>query len=177
MKSKRKKSGGLRNSVNRTDKKLAWKGGIPTNTTIATSDKAILNEVFRVKGGIRKVRSKNAHSVVVSVKNKVKKGKIVSVVENKGNRQFARRNIITKGAILKAEVDGKEEFVRVTNRPGQSGAVFGVLTDWKPEVVKVKKVKAVQAEKSGKADKVNAEKSDKASHEKAEKAHKKAKKA
>ena len=175
MKSKRKKSGGLRHSVNRTDKKLAWKGGTPTHTTIAISDKAISNEVSRVKGGVRKVRSKNALSVVVSVKNKAKKGKIVSVVENKGNRQYARRNIITKGAILKVEVDGKEEFVKVTNRPGQSDAVFGVITDWKPEVEKAKKARAPSPEKTEKVEKANIGKSGKAGTEKAEKQHKKAK--
>ena len=156
MKSKRKPSGGLRNTVHRSDKKLAWKGGIATLTTIATNEKEVLTNVSRVKGGISKIRAKNVHNVIVSTKNKARKGKIISVVENKGNRQYARRNIITKGAIVKAEVDGKEEFVKITSRPGQSGAVFGVLTDWKPEETKSKKTKEAR-EKKEKPEKTSVE--------------------
>ena len=175
MKSKRKPSGGLRNTVNRTDKKLAWKGGIATLTTISASEKEASSDVSRVKGGISKIRAKTVHYVVVSVKNKAKKGKIASVVENKGNRQYARRNIITKGAIVKAEVDGKEEFVKITSRPGQTGAVFGVLTDWKPEETKSKKAKEAAGKKE-KHEKPSVEETDSKKPEKAEKTHKKPKK-
>ena len=53
---------------------------------------------------------------------KTKKAKILSVVESH-NPQYARQNIITRGAILNTEV-GK---VRVTNRVGQDGVVNGIL--------------------------------------------------
>lgn len=54
---------------------------------------------------------------------KYSKLKIVNVVENPANRNFSKRNIITKGAILKTE-KGK---VRVSSRPGQDGMINAVL--------------------------------------------------
>ena len=49
--------------------------------------------------------------------------KIISVVENPANRQYVRRNIVTKGAIVQTEI-GK---ALVTSRPGQDGIVNAVL--------------------------------------------------
>lgn len=49
--------------------------------------------------------------------------KILNIVENPADRHFVRRNIITKGAIIKTE---KGE-ARVTSRPGQHGAINAVL--------------------------------------------------
>ncbi|RLF82243.1 30S ribosomal protein S8e, partial [Thermococci archaeon] len=51
------------------------------------------------------------------------KVKIISVVENPANRQYVRRNIVTKGAIVQTEI-GK---ALVTSRPGQDGIVNAVL--------------------------------------------------
>ncbi len=45
--------------------------------------------------------------------------KITRVLENKANRSYARRNIITKGAILETD-KGKGIVI---NRPGQDGQV------------------------------------------------------
>ena len=179
MKSKRRPSGGLRHSVHASDKKLSWKGGMATLTTMTTDDKGKENEVSRVKGGISKVRAKKTAEIMVSSGNKAKKAKIISVIENKSNRQYARRNIITKGAILKVELDGKELFVKVTNRPGQSGSVFGTQTEWVQEETKAKKVKAAlkKSEGAGKHEALEGKPEKAAAHdkEKAEKHHKKAK--
>lgn len=60
------------------------------------------------KGNILDTKSKK-HSTV----------KIIRVLENKANRSYARRNIITKGAILETEA-GK---AMVVNRPGQDGQI------------------------------------------------------
>ncbi len=49
--------------------------------------------------------------------------KIKGVLETPSNRFLARRNIITKGAVIDTE-KGK---ARVTNRPSQEGAVNAVL--------------------------------------------------
>lgn len=54
---------------------------------------------------------------------KYTKTKIKIVVENKSNRNYVRRNIITKGAVIETEA-GK---ARVTSRPGQDGTVNGIL--------------------------------------------------
>lgn len=49
--------------------------------------------------------------------------KIKTVLENKANRNFVRRNIITKGTIIETEL-GK---ARVTSRPGQVATLNAVL--------------------------------------------------
>ncbi|MFB5621586.1 MAG: 30S ribosomal protein S8e, partial [Candidatus Nitrosomaritimum yanchengensis] len=54
---------------------------------------------------------------------KVKKTKILKVLENATNNDYQRRGIITKGAILETQ-EGK---CRVVSRPGQSGTVNAVL--------------------------------------------------
>ena len=62
--------------------------------------------------------------VNLSIKDaKVKKTKILKVLENATNNDYQRRGIITKGAILEIE-EGK---CRVVSRPGQSGTVNAVL--------------------------------------------------
>ncbi len=48
---------------------------------------------------------------------------IKTITDNPANRNFVRRNIITKGAILETE-KGK---AKVTSRPGQTGTVNAVL--------------------------------------------------
>lgn len=53
---------------------------------------------------------------------KVKKVKILKVLDNPTNNDYRRRGVITKGAILETE-DGK---CRVVSRPGQDGAVNAV---------------------------------------------------
>jgi small subunit ribosomal protein S8e len=54
-----------------------------------------------------------------------KKVKIETVVENPANLHYVRRNILTKGAIIKTEL-GK---ARITSRPAQDGAVNAVLIE------------------------------------------------
>jgi hypothetical protein len=71
--------------------------------------------------------------------------KIIWVHENAANRLYVRRNIITKGTLLEVEKNGSKMFARVTNRPGQAGAVSAILAE-KP-VEKEKKVKAVSKAK------------------------------
>ena len=50
---------------------------------------------------------------------------IEDVVENPANVNYARRNIITKGAVIRTS-DGE---ARVTSRPGQTGQVSAVALD------------------------------------------------
>lgn len=80
---------------------------------------------IRVMGGDIKTRLYAAiYANVFDPKNKKsKKVKILSVIENRANPHYVRRNIITKGAIVETEL-GK---VRVTSRPGQNGTVNAVL--------------------------------------------------
>ncbi|WP_457591004.1 30S ribosomal protein S8e [Geoglobus sp.] len=82
---------------------------------------------IRVRGGnykIRLFRDKYANVYIPSQK-KVVKAEIRTVVENKAHIHFARRNVITKGAVIETSV-GKAV---VTNRPGQEGIINAVLVE------------------------------------------------
>lgn len=54
---------------------------------------------------------------------KVKRSKILKVLENATNNDYQRRGVISKGAILETE-EGK---CRVVSRPGQHGVVNAIL--------------------------------------------------
>lgn len=101
------------------DKKLAHVGRRARLTKV--SDKEVREKV-RSRGGNEKILLKKAAYVNVVTKDGVKKAKILSVLES-SRAEYARENIITKGAILNTEI-GK---VKVTNRPGQDGVVNGTL--------------------------------------------------
>ena len=78
----------------------------------------------------RKVRGKNVKtaiktidSVNLAINSKIKRVKIIKVLENVTNNDYQRRGIISKGAILETE-EGK---CRVVSRPGQHGTVNAIL--------------------------------------------------
>ncbi len=54
---------------------------------------------------------------------KIKAAKIMLVSDNPANPHYTRRNILTKGAIIKTELGQ----ARVTNRPAREGIVNAVL--------------------------------------------------
>lgn len=126
-KSRRKSSGGLRTSLRRSDKILAWKGSEPTNTRLSKNTEIVAE---KTKGAGLKVKIKQASHANVLDKSskKIEKAEILTVKKNDANRQFARSNIITKGAILEVKMpSGENKLVRVTNRPGQSGSIEAVV--------------------------------------------------
>ena len=79
----------------------------------------------------RKVRGKKQKTALKTIDfvnlstgdNKVKKSKILKVLENSTNNDYQRRGVITKGAILETS-DGK---CKVVSRPGQHGIVNAIL--------------------------------------------------
>lgn len=80
----------------------------------------------RVRGGATKLRVIRAdHVNVADSSGKVVKTKILGVERTPANVEYARRGIITKGAIVKTELG----LVRITSRPGRDGAVNGVLVE------------------------------------------------
>jgi small subunit ribosomal protein S8e len=85
----------------------------------------------RAMGGGQKVRLLYADTAnVMDPKvGRVKKAKIITVVENPADSHFVRRNVLTKGAVINTEL-GR---ARVTSRPGQSGVVDAVLIEEKKE--------------------------------------------
>ena len=78
----------------------------------------------KTRGNNRKTGLKIVSFVnLVMEDSKVKKSKVVKVLENQTNNDYQRRGIITKGAIVETE-DGK---CRILSRPGQSGTASGIL--------------------------------------------------
>ena len=78
----------------------------------------------RVRGNNKKTALKSIDFVNLSTgESKVKKIKIIKVLENATNNDYKRRGIITKGAILETQ-EGK---CRVVSKPGQNGIVNAVL--------------------------------------------------
>ena len=78
----------------------------------------------------RKVRGKNVKtaiktidSVNLAIDSKIKRVKIIKVLENSTNNDYQRRGVISKGALLETE-EGK---CRVVSRPGQHGTVNAIL--------------------------------------------------
>jgi len=77
----------------------------------------------KVRGKNIKASIKTIDSVNLAIDSKVKRVKIIKVLENATNNDYQRRGIISKGAILEAE-EGK---CRVVSRPGQHGTVNAIL--------------------------------------------------
>lgn len=78
----------------------------------------------RVRGKNRKTALKSSDFVNLATgESKVKKTKILKVLENATNKDYQRRGIITKGAILETQ-EGK---CKVVSRPGQNGIVNAIL--------------------------------------------------
>ena len=81
-------------------------------------------KIVRTRGGNIKVKLKTANYANVVVPGQgAKKVKILKVLSNPASRDFERRGVITRGAIIQTEL-GKAV---VTSRPGQDGVVNAVL--------------------------------------------------
>ena len=128
LESKTKPSGGKR--VIARDKKLYQKGHIPTLTTL-TGDSG-QEEITVTKGmgnNLKLKANKVNHAHVLDKEGKYHKMKVETVVLNPANRQFARRNIITQGAIIQGTLNGKVTQAKVSNRPGQTGQVMAIIQE------------------------------------------------
>lgn len=117
--SKRKPSGGRYHvSVKKKRRDLARP---PALTHLGS----VRKKTIRTRGGNRKTRLQVTQFANISTGDprKTKKLEIEDIEENAANRDFARRKIITKGAIIRT----KKGLARVTSRPGQYGTVDAVL--------------------------------------------------
>ncbi len=101
-------------------------GGDEANTLLGETNR----KTERTYGGANKVRLlKDATAIVTDPKTKTaKKVKIETVSGNPANIHYVRRNIVTKGAIIRTELGP----ARVTNRPGQEGSINAVLIPGSP---------------------------------------------
>lgn len=78
----------------------------------------------RVRGNNNKTALKTIDFINLATgEAKVKKVKIIKVLDNATNNDYKRRGIITKGAILETQ-EGK---CRVISKPGQNGIVNAIL--------------------------------------------------
>ena len=117
--SKRKRTGGRRH---RSHKKTRHQlGREPSETTVGEPRFQVVDS----RGTGTKTRALSANTVQVADGGEVTTATIEDVVENPANVNYARRNIITKGAIIETS-DGR---ARVTSRPGQTGQVSAVAVD------------------------------------------------
>ncbi len=119
--SKRKATGG-RYKVKKT-KRLSRAGSRPILTRIGEKK----TKTIRTIGGSIKKKAVQVEFVNAfdSKTKKYIKAKVESVISNPANRHYIRRNIITKGSIVKTD----KGPVKITNRPGQEPFVNGILVE------------------------------------------------
>ncbi|PIN85920.1 30S ribosomal protein S8e [Candidatus Woesearchaeota archaeon CG10_big_fil_rev_8_21_14_0_10_44_13] len=120
-KSGRKASGKKKKSLR--GKRLFERGSKPMLTGLG--ERKLKN--VREKGGSRKVKllKVDVANVLDNKTRKWSKAKILTITDCPANRNFVRRNIMTCGTVINTD-KGK---ARITNRPGQEGAVNAVLID------------------------------------------------
>ncbi|NYT05727.1 MAG: 30S ribosomal protein S8e [Methanomicrobiales archaeon] len=85
------------------------------------------NRIIRTHGGNHKVRALRATYANVSdpKTGETKKVRMETVEANSANPNYVRRNLLTKGAIIKTEL-GR---ARIVSRPGQDGVICAVLVE------------------------------------------------
>ena len=108
-------------------KKKRHYGRFPADTRVADEGEEEKRVKVRVRGGRYKVRLYRVKfaNVFDPREKKFQKVRIVTVEENPANREFKRRQIITKGAVIRTEIG----LAKVTSRPGQDGVVNAVLIE------------------------------------------------
>ena len=120
LRSKRKPTGGV---LKKNRKKSKNERG---SSFLETRIGKRKQKIKRKRGGDQKTKLLSVQNInIADEKGKTKAIKIISVEENAANPHYVRRNVITKGAILKTEIG----LVKVTSRPGQDGIINGKLIE------------------------------------------------
>ncbi len=96
-------------------------GREPTETTVGEPRFRTVD----VRGDNEKVRALSTNVANVATEDGSERATIEDVVENAANPNYARRNIVTKGAVIETDAGA----ARVTSRPGQDGQVNATLVD------------------------------------------------
>jgi small subunit ribosomal protein S8e len=92
--------------------------------TLTKLGKTVKREAKTLGGGTKqRLLHANTANVLDPKTKKFTQATISTIVENPANRNFARRNIMTKGTVIETSA-GK---ARITNKPGQAGAINAVL--------------------------------------------------
>jgi len=119
LRARRKPTGGLLKRF--CKKRLAKRGSEFVETAIGEKRVKAVTKT----GGGKKLRMYAANTIntIDKESRQMKVAKIITVVQNQANPHFVRRNIMTKGAVVKTDIG----LVRITSRPGQDGTLNGVL--------------------------------------------------
>ncbi|MFB6138633.1 MAG: 30S ribosomal protein S8e [Halobacteriaceae archaeon] len=101
-------------------KRKAQLGRDPTETTVGERRLQTVD----ARGNDEKVRALSTDVANVALPDgETERATLQDVLENPANPNYARRNIVTRGAIVQTDVGQ----ARVTSRPGQDGRVDAVL--------------------------------------------------
>ncbi|TQQ79641.1 30S ribosomal protein S8e [Halonotius roseus] len=117
--SARKRTGGRLKHASK--KKRHELGREPAETTVGDTRLQVIDS----RGTEDKLRALSTNVAQLADGGETTEVEIEDVVENPANVNYARRNIITKGAIIETS----EGQARVTSRPGQVGQVNAVALD------------------------------------------------
>ena len=117
--SARKRTGGRLKHASK--KKRHELGREPAETTVGEPKLQVID----ARGSADKLRALSTNVAQLADGGETTEVEIEDVVENPANVNYARRNIITKGAVIRTS-DGE---ARVTSRPGQTGQVSAVALD------------------------------------------------
>ncbi len=98
-------------------------GSAPADTHIGADRR----KISRTYGGNLKVRALRCEYATISntKTGETRKVKIETVEENAANPNYVRRNLLTRGAIIRTEI-GR---ARITSRPGQHGIINAILIE------------------------------------------------
>jgi small subunit ribosomal protein S8e len=113
----RKRTGGRRRP--KRDRRKHELGNEPTETTVGDQKLKAVD----ARGTQTKIRAIASDTATVATDDGTVAAEILDVVENPADPNYARRNIITRGAVIETS----EGEARVTSRPGQNGQVNAVL--------------------------------------------------
>jgi small subunit ribosomal protein S8e len=116
---KRKLTGGRTKALR--SRRAYEKDGYAAETLLGNAE----NYHRRTRGGAMKTSLKFANTANVhdSTSGKTQKTTITRVLENPANRDYERRGVITRGALIDTEL-GR---ARVTSRPAQDGVINASL--------------------------------------------------
>ena len=116
---KRKLSGGRYRDNEK--KKLRYLARLPTLTKL---DPLKTKKIREMGGSYKTIILRSDIANVYDPKTKkYSQLKIETIVDNPANRNFVRRNIMTKGAVIKTEMGN----AKITSRPGQEARINAVL--------------------------------------------------
>ena len=115
----RKRTGGRLRP--KRDKRKHELGSEPTETQVGETKLKTVNG----RGTGTKVRAIKSDTATVATDDGTVAAEVTDVVENPADPNYARRNIITRGAVIETS----EGQARVTSRPGQDGQINAVLVE------------------------------------------------